>query len=208
MAYFSLYLVYDDFQALSSQGRDLLDEAKAADTEIKKIEKAVQLAKDAGRAEEAAAKLAEADPFRKIAAAKRAEASVIENKIGLILEENAEKAVHDSVRGKLPDTSNPFPDWVREIIKEFGKAKFDTMNAEYKVRTPATDEEEAEIEYAAFKAKLDAAIKADPEKDKWSTTHHIQCRISFDDEVAAMAELEKYYGTNPSDAYKKAGRKE
>ncbi len=177
MAFYRLYIKSDTFQILSSQGRDLLD----------------------------AAKLADASGDKEAAAANRKAASEIEQKIGAMLEENAERAKQASVSGKPNDVSNPFPEWVRALIIKFGsgKAKFDRMNAEYKVRTDAEDEDESDDEYAMFKAEMEKASNESPERRSWYTANPIQVSTTFEDEKTAMDELEKYLGGNPDAATKK-----
>jgi hypothetical protein len=114
------------------------------------------------------------------------------------LEEVEKRAKEMQINGTPPDTSNPFPEWVQGLMKELGPAKFDRMNNEYKVNTPASDEDEADEEYAKFKVKMEKVASEDPERQKWRDTHHIQVSITFEDENKMMDELEESLGGKPS----------
>lgn len=126
------------------------------------------------------------------------------------LEEVEKKAKEMQINGTPPDTSNPFPDWIQALIKELGTAKFDRMNNEYKVITPAVDEDEADEEYAKFKVKMEKLASETPERIQWRDTHHVQVSTTFDDEMKVMDELEESLGGKPSKSggtkRKKAGK--
>lgn len=101
---------------------------------------------------------------------------------------------------------NPFPKWVRDYIRGFGDAKFDRENGVYKVRTKSDNDDDAEDEYAAFKAGYAAEAKLDAERQKWYDTHHITASIAFEDEDAAMNELEAYLGGSPAAKKRSKGK--
>lgn len=93
--------------------------------------------------------------------------------------------------------ANPFPSWVRDIIKKkLGvKAKYDPENAIYTITVPG-DTDDADDLYEKFAELYNAAAAESPERTEWKNNNHLQVSISTSEqsEGALMAELESYLG--------------
>ncbi len=91
---------------------------------------------------------------------------------------------------------NPFPAWVREIIKGLAirrssKARFDDENNVYKVRIGGGRDEYDEF-YNEFELLFNTERNAKPENLEWSNENIVHITATADDEVAAMNDLETH----------------
>ncbi len=112
------------------------------------------------------------------------------------MDEIAKQREEEYATGKTWDESmqdnNPFPLWLKKLIRAMGFTTYDDLNQVYKVNTKGHDKDTSDEEYAEFKAKYEAEAKGDPEKLKWYEANHLTCHIRFDDEQTALSELDAY----------------
>lgn len=91
---------------------------------------------------------------------------------------------------------NPFPEFVRNIIKTMAaeknaKCRYDDENMVFRVKING-DRLEFDEFYDDFNKRFAAARDADAENQKWSSENIVHATSSPDDEVAAMSDLETY----------------
>ena len=66
---------------------------------------------------------------------------------------------------------NPFPKWIREIIKSLGKTTYDRFGETYTVS--GIEDDEVEEKESEFKAKLEKARDEEADRAKWFDTYHV-----------------------------------
>ena len=93
---------------------------------------------------------------------------------------------------------NPFPGWVKAIIKlmgeEYGvKVHFNDENRVYRFKIKG-DREEYEDFVADFEQRFNAARQSDPEHVEWSSKNMVRVTSTPDNEMDALSELDAHHG--------------
>ncbi len=115
------------------------------------------------------------------------------------LEAVRKKAEAQATSGAAYDAEwNPFPKWVRDIIKEMAveqgsKARYEDENAIYRVRLKGGREEYDDF-YNDFQARFTAAKDATKESAAWFDENRVHVTATADNEHDALNELDAHHG--------------
>ncbi len=109
-------------------------------------------------------------------------------------------------------SSNPFPEWVRNIIKELAvekrsKAKFDDENSVFRVKIGGGRDDFDEF-YNEYDKRINKVLADDKEKNDWFAENFIQVTSSPDDEMIAMNDLESHMRGMPLPVSRKVTEKD